>query len=233
VFNLLDPTIREIWHAFGALGPAFSAIVIIFFERRKLGLSGLYHKFSRKVEGKLLLLSVSPVLLLIIIVIIEGMTGFFNPLEFIERNNLTSISGWLIFVLPIICFGFFEEIGWRGYLLPRLQTEYNALKSTFILTIIWWLWHIPTFFYRYELFFGLILMFPLLLSGSILITFLYNQSSSLLLTIIFHISYNTVNTHEISIIAIIVVSIFIIFWAIRIIRVYGSQNLAQKERVKL
>ncbi|MEJ2296243.1 MAG: hypothetical protein P8Y23_15955, partial [Candidatus Lokiarchaeota archaeon] len=97
-----------------------------------------------------------------------------------------------------------------------------------------WFWHFPTFFYRFDLFYGLILMFPLLLSGSIVMTFLFNQSrGSILMVIILHISYDLVTSHEISITAIIVVSAFYIFMDIRILKIYGVENFSIYERTIL
>ena len=45
----------------------------------------------------------------------------------------------------VISFGIGEEVGWRGFLLPRLQSPWNALAATAIVTLIWADWHTPLF----------------------------------------------------------------------------------------
>src|SRR5512139_3292460 len=35
-----------------------------------------------------------------------------------------------------------EEIGWRGYVLPRLQANHSALTSSLIIGVVWGFWHL-------------------------------------------------------------------------------------------
>lgn len=39
-----------------------------------------------------------------------------------------------------------EEIGWRGFALPKLQGKYHPLLASLILGAIWAVWHLPLFF---------------------------------------------------------------------------------------
>lgn len=40
-----------------------------------------------------------------------------------------------------------EELGWRGYALPHLETYLSPLASSVILGIIWAVWHVPMFWF--------------------------------------------------------------------------------------
>jgi membrane protease YdiL (CAAX protease family) len=227
IFNQLNQVQRELWHALGSIGPTIGGITVIYLLKRKEGLAWLRDRILQYSGWKLLIFAFSPLIILFFALLVEWVLGIFNLGIFLLENNLTSPVSIVIFILPSLCYGFFEEVGWRGYLLPALQEKYNALFSTLILTVIWWFWHFPTFFYRFDLFYGFILMFPLMLMGSIVFTFLYNQSKgSLLMIIILHISYDLVSSHQISLAAIIIVSAFYIFMDIRILKVYGLESFS-------
>lgn len=52
----------------------------------------------------------------------------------------------IIFMIPMMLFGGgLEEAGWRYILQPELEKKCNFLISTIIVSVIWWLWHLPLF----------------------------------------------------------------------------------------
>lgn len=93
---------------------------------------------------------------------------------------------------------FIEELGWRGYVLDRLQARWNALASSLILGVVWSLWHLPLFFikdsYQYNLGFGspafwlfMISIIPL----NVAFSWIFNNTRrSTLAVIIFHSMVN-------------------------------------------
>jgi len=58
---------------------------------------------------------------------------------------LPAASPWLlalpVFLSTLILTGVAEEIGWRGFALPRLQTRFSALTASLILAALWAPWH--------------------------------------------------------------------------------------------
>jgi len=42
-----------------------------------------------------------------------------------------------------------EELGWRGLLLPGLQSRFSLRVSAVVMGVLWSLWHLPAFFFPY------------------------------------------------------------------------------------
>jgi uncharacterized protein len=49
-------------------------------------------------------------------------------------------------LVSLAFYGFGEEVGWRGWWLPKLRTTFSPRHSAVIQGLIWVLWHIPLFF---------------------------------------------------------------------------------------
>lgn len=84
-----------------------------------------------------------------------------------------------------------EEIGWRGYLLPRVQAKHGALAASLIIGLLWGFWHLPKYLGAENF-----AMFPWLMlktaADAVLFTWVYNSTrGSLLLVTIMHASANT------------------------------------------
>jgi len=68
-----------------------------------------------------------------------------DPLSF---NNLKPAFDILpMFISFFIVAGLGQELGWTGFLTPRLQARYSALTSCVIRAILGGLWHLPLFLY--------------------------------------------------------------------------------------
>src|SRR5215211_6415158 len=154
----------------------------------------------RKLLARLLIWRVNPLWYLGVVlgpVALVGGTIALNTL--LGRPALSlgipSLLGLVImlafFIFPGSALG--EEIGWRGYALPRLQTRMSALSASLILAPIWALWHLPLWFtgqaFRPPIFFV-----PFVISAfalSVIFTWVYNSTGgSLLLVVLLHATAN-------------------------------------------
>lgn len=85
-----------------------------------------------------------------------------------------------------------EELGWRGYLLPRLQTRFDALGASLILGTVWAVWHLPVFALT-DAWSALPLEWylPRLLAISVLLTWVFNHTrGSVLHAVLLHAAAN-------------------------------------------
>lgn len=86
-----------------------------------------------------------------------------------------------------------EEIGWRGYALPRLAGRFGFARASLLLGLIWACWHLPLFFVPGADKYGQ--SFPIwtlqVVALSVAITWLYaGAGGSLLLTMLMHSAVN-------------------------------------------
>ncbi len=103
---------------------------------------------------------------------------------------------WPALVIPWILFEMItngEEMGWRGYVLPRVQARHSALVASLIVGLIWSVWHLPKFMGAGMSSEKSLVWFVVAhLALAILYTWLYNGThGSLLLVTLFHASGNT------------------------------------------
>lgn len=178
----------------GTFGPMAAALILTLRSQGKEGLSRLLRRSYS--------LRFNKIWLLVAILLWPAMQGiallmavFFggdSPPEILLFSAPLLILSPLLSGL-IIGGPLGEEMGWRGYALPRLQNKYNALISSLIVGVIWTFWHLPLYIVPEAsgrgLPFGLFLVTTLL--GSPIYTWLYNNAKrSLWPVMIFHTFQN-------------------------------------------
>ncbi len=89
-----------------------------------------------------------------------------------------------------------EEIGWRGYALPRLAERFGLRAASVILGLIWALWHLPQFFIREAAEYGQ--SFPVFVlqvtALGVAFAWMYARTNgSLLLVMLMHAATNNAN----------------------------------------
>lgn len=96
-------------------------------------------------------------------------------------------------VIVILLISLGEEIGWRGFALPRLQQRFSALNASLILGAVWGIWHYPGFLIGVGVPLELPFIFFLawVLLATILMTWIYNHTGgSILAAILVHSAAN-------------------------------------------
>jgi membrane protease YdiL (CAAX protease family) len=86
-----------------------------------------------------------------------------------------------------------EELGWRGFLLSRLERRLSPRVAALAMAITWALWHLPAFFFP-----GLVqqqmppIAFLLMVAGfGIFLALLFNRTRGhLVSTMLAHFSFN-------------------------------------------
>jgi uncharacterized protein len=146
-------------------GPALSALVFLRTEKQSIG-DFLLRSFTFRINVPILLGLLIPIVLMgCISYFLQAFWGMSNVNEF----NITTI----LFIVSMFFAVIGEELGWRGYLLPKLQEKYTPSVSSFIVGVIWIVWHIPTKIMPLHLF---ISWAGLIMALCFLITFVYNKA---------------------------------------------------------
>lgn len=228
-YRLIDATVPEFIALIAGYGPALAAILITLVISGRAGLCILGKRLIHWKVG------VQWYLIVLLLPIFHALLGYALHLLFDGEALL------LILMFTLGFDGLGEELGWRGFALPRLLHRYSALNASLILGAIWAVWHLPyaltqgtsmsdSPFYAY---------LPGMFASAILFTWIFNNTQgSVLISILFHAAGNvTVNILPDIIPGIYDTGIwgFIVPWLVVgvVIAVEGPQHLSRKQQVEI
>jgi len=173
-------------------GPSVAGILMIALVDGKAGFSELRSRLGKwrfGIRWYLFALILAPVLILVILLGLSINSPVFLPV-ILTSNDLTTllVSG----VTMGLFVGFFEELGWTGYAIPKLRQRYSTLITGLITGLVWGAWHFPMFLasaVNSDFSPSLLLtvqLFSFLPVYRVLMVCLYEHTKSLFATILMH-----------------------------------------------
>lgn len=175
--------------------PSLIGLAMAFVVGGKQGGQNLLHSAGRwRVHPRYWLIAwFGPLAIYVIGLGIYLIMGGENPSFTVFRQELYLLPIWLVVVFLPINGAVGEELGWRGYALPRLQQRSGPLIASLVIGAIWGIWHLPSFFNptSVQSSLGLVFLIPFVvgtISNSVIMTWLYNRAkaSALVAGIIWH-----------------------------------------------
>lgn len=134
--------------AFGAVGtawtygPAVAAVLAAAWTAGRAGLRDLGSRLARWRVGwrGWVLVVAAPLALLAATQAFALLLGT-GPRLSLPEGGLGGLA--VVLVLISLTDGLGEEVGWRGWLLPRLLERTRALEASLLLGVVWAAWHLP------------------------------------------------------------------------------------------
>jgi len=175
-----------------SFGPFLAAVVVLAITWGKRGVSGLLRRMVQwRVGFRWYALA------LLIPIGLTGIAAALNLLLGAAADPSASLDSWpslfatfaVVLLVPGLG-GAWEEPGWRGFAVPRLQTGRSALRASLILGMIIAGWHIPLMVARQVHWSDIVLIF-----GAVIVfnAIFNNVGGSVLIIMVMHAANNTVS----------------------------------------
>ncbi|KAB1187605.1 MULTISPECIES: CPBP family intramembrane glutamic endopeptidase [Haloferax] len=179
----------------GALGPFLAAVVVLWVSGESVR-----EWYKPRLRWRLRLrwyaiVVVLPLVFVALGTVLYGLLGYPIDLGVLDLGVMFYLTLPAFIVFEAIVGGGKEELGWRGFALPRLQARYGALQSGVFIGVLWALWHLPMFFTAsaphgtWPL--GQQVLWGVSVVGfSVVLTWLYNETGSVWLAMLGHGAIN-------------------------------------------
>jgi membrane protease YdiL (CAAX protease family) len=184
------------------LGPVGAGVFMTALVGGGDGLRALRRRLLNwRVEGRWFVaaLCTAPVVVTTTLMLLSPLPGDFTP-AFLGSGGTGPVQGTsaMSFVVLSLCIGigagFFEEIGWTGFAVPRLMNR--GLGPILMLGAMWGAWHFLAIWWGSAEAFGsvpvaiylLVALFSFLPPYRILMVWVYERTESLLVAVVMHAS---------------------------------------------
>jgi uncharacterized protein len=221
-------------------GPFLAALVVLALTEGKSGVGRLVRRMVRWRVG-LRWYAVALLLPILVTLTAAALNVFLLGAQ--PTSSVAELGGWSTFLQTFFLWllipglsGTWEEPGFRGYALPRLQVGRSALLASLILGVLWAFWHLPFVATGEDIWVDAFL-FPIIWPP--VYAWLFNNASgSLLIVMLFHNMNNTFSSGFVGQMfsgadSVNQAWLRLALWgvvAIVVVVVYGSQHLSREHR---
>jgi len=183
-------------------GPALASVLLTGITSGWMGYRNL---FSRVIQGRRPIgvyaaaVLTAPLVLMTVPLALSLRFPDFMPRIFADSNKApTLLTGFVVGSAA----GFFQELGWTGFVIPRLRLRFDSFTTAVIVGVLWGAWHLPVNIGASvtpsglsvpSLHGTLTFSFGLLPAYRVLMVRVWDQTGSLLLAMLMHLSLTASN----------------------------------------
>jgi membrane protease YdiL (CAAX protease family) len=176
------------------IGPSGASLLLTGLLDGRAGFRELFSRlFKWRVDARWYAVAVltAPIMITTILLGLSLLSSEFQPAIFTsaERSALVVSS-----IAAGLAVGLFEELGWTGFAVSRLNRRYGVLNTGLIVGFVWGVWHFPPFWKSdtFSTTIPLVLLLGQLFSWlppyRILMVWVYDRTESLLVSVLMHAS---------------------------------------------
>src|SRR5688572_30362966 len=174
-------------------GPSVAGILMTGLVDGKAGFHDLRSRLLRwrlDVRWYVVALLTAPLMVTAVLLPLSLRSAGFVPGVFASDNKGSLL---VIGLAAGLMTGFCEELGWTGFVIPRLRLRYGILTTGLIVGLLWGAWHFPLFSGDLSGALPLALFLPVQLftflpAYRVLMVWVYDRTGSLLVAIVMHAS---------------------------------------------
>ena len=174
------------------LGPSITSLLLIGLTSGRTGFRELLSRlFKWRVDLRwyAVALLTAPLSTAVVVFALSFFSSEFTSSIFISDGKMALL---LMGIVAGVVVGFFEELGWTGFAIPRMRLRYGVLATGLIVGLVWGLWHFILFWEEDS--FSRILPLALLLARlfswlpayRVLMVWVYDSTESLFVVILMH-----------------------------------------------
>jgi membrane protease YdiL (CAAX protease family) len=176
------------------LGPSVACILLTGLASGRIGFGEILSRLLRwRVDARwyAVALLTAPLSTAAVLLALSLLSPEFLPLIFTSDANATPLMTGIAAGLIV---GFFEELGWTGFAVPRLRLRYSILTTGLIVGLMWGAWHFILFWERTSFSGALAVaillarLFSWLPAYRTLMVWVYDRTGSLFVAMLMHVS---------------------------------------------